>query len=211
MPQFPQPCLSFPWHSGLTAAGRITAGSPCPAPRLTRPAGSTVTALLPNLPCQQLRHSSQGPTPAPGTGGTVLGGRMASVPRYCHSLLQAPASSGTRLCLKSPVKALVNPLWGISSPCLHPSPAQGSPNLSILPLEAQPNPAAPTNRLGAELWGCSAIPRFLGGIPPHSQPAIPTHSRSEDPSAGSRQVEAGSCLPWQPRQAPRGLIPACKY
>lgn len=63
VPQFPQLCLSFPQHSSLVAAGRITRGSftsACPAPRLTQP---TVTALLPNLPFQ-------GPTPATGTVAT---------------------------------------------------------------------------------------------------------------------------------------------
>lgn len=202
VPQFPltfQPCGCRQDHHGQF---HQSLPSPTAHPAHWEHGDSSASQpALPGAPAQ---------LPGAGTGQRALAVPMASIPLYCPSLLQAPASSGTHLCLKSQVKALLNSLCDIPSPASTP-PQHRAPQTSESPSGSSAQPCCSHKPAGCRVVGMLSPPQFFLGGSPHSQPAIPIHLRSEDPSAGSRQVGAGSCLPCQPRQAPRGLIPACKY
>lgn len=240
-PAAPQCCCASvsPAIKVLPAASGNTTGSftgSRPAPRLTRPAGweqDASTAFKPAHPGAPAQLPANPPHPLAQGRGCLAAGLQAPH-SSSRSSLQAPAGQLRSLFVpcqpgQRPRKpTLGTPGQGNPSSCPHPAPAQGSPCQSILPLEAvQPNPTAPAKRLGAEPRRCSAIPTLLGQwvhSPPHARlaawhrdppfhhAAVSIHKKCDDPSAGSRQVEAGSCLPSaSPDSTPRGLIPACKY
>lgn len=198
-----------PDMKALLAAGRNAAGSfpgRHPAPRLTPP-GARRQRCFQTGPSGSCGTAPAHPPHALAQGrGHPVTGMQAS-----PSLLQAP--TGLLVPQEPSQKAFGNPPCGApaSIPHCHRAPHVRASSIQLLPSGMLGHPQAlKEGSLSTPVQ--AAQHRNPPCCPPCCSTAISIHYGSDDPSAGSRQVEAGSCLPCaSPDSAPRGLIPACKY